>query len=89
MVDRTTKKAENGLKGIGEAIDREIEKWGLTKSDKKAILARITPSMDISHAEDADIVLEAIPENLDEKRRLFTQLDDLCNEDALLVTLEL
>ncbi len=86
MVDRTTRLAENGLKGIGEAIDREIEKWGLTKSDKKAILARITPSMDISHAEDAEIVLEAIPENLEAKRKLFKQLDEICADDTLLVT---
>jgi len=86
MVDRTTRKADSGLKGIGEAIDREIEKWGLTKSDKKAILARITPSMDISHAEEAEIILEAIPENLEDKRKLFTQLDEICSEDALLVT---
>ena len=86
MVDRTTRLAENGLKGIGEAIDREIEKWGLTESDKKAILARITPSMDISHAEEAEIVLEAIPEILEEKRKLFKQLDDICADDTLLVT---
>ncbi len=86
LIDRTTKLAERGIKGISEAIDREISKWGLTKSDKKAILARIFPSSDLSQAEDAEIVLEAIPEVLDKKRHLFENLDRICSSDALLIT---
>ena len=62
LVDKTTKLAERGIKGISESIDREIDRWGLTKSDKKAILARIHPSSDLSEAEDSEIVIEAIPE---------------------------
>jgi len=86
LVDKSTRLAEQGIKGIGESIDREIDKWGLTKSDKRAILARISPSMDLSTAEEAEIVLEAIPENLEEKRKMFSKLDKICNPEALLVT---
>ena len=71
LVDRTTKLAERGVKGIGESMDREISRWGLTKSDKRAILARISASSDLSVAEDAEIVLEAIYEYLYKKRGLF------------------
>ncbi len=67
LVDRTTKLAERGVKRVSEAVDREIQRWGLTKSDKKAILARIFPSSDLSVAEDAEIVLEAVYENLEEE----------------------
>jgi 3-hydroxybutyryl-CoA dehydrogenase len=86
LVDKTTKLAENGLKGIGEAIDREINRWGLTESDKRAILARIHPSSDLTQAEDAEIVFEAIPEKLDQKRALFEKLDKICSPEALLIT---
>lgn len=86
LTDRTTKLAEKGIKGIGEAIDREIGRWGLTKSEKKAILARIHPSSDISQAEDAEIVLEAIPEDLQKKRSLFAKLDKICPANTLLIT---
>lgn len=86
LTDRTTKLAEKGIKGIGEAIDREIGRWGLTKSEKKAILARIHPSSDISQAEDAEIVLEAIPEDLQKKRSLFEKLDKICPANTLLIT---
>ena len=86
LMDKTTKLAERGIKGIAESIDREIHKWGLTQSDKKAILARIFPSSDLSQAEDAETILEAIPEDLDKKRSLFEKLDAICKPDAVLIT---
>ena len=86
LVDKTTKLAERGIKGITESIDHEIERWGLTQSDKKAILARIHPSSDLSHVEEAEIILEAIPDDLQMKKKLFEQLDSYCNPNALLIT---
>ena len=86
LVDKTTKLVERGVRGISESMDREIVKWGLTKSDKKAILARIHPTSDLSQAEDAEIVLEAIPEDLDRKRGLFEKVDQICTKDTLLIT---
>lgn len=86
LMDKTMKRAERGVKGVAESIDREIEKWGLTQSDKKAILARIFPSSDISQAEDAEIIIESIPENLEKKKELFAQLDSICPPHTLLIT---
>ena len=86
LIDKTTKLAERGIKGVTESIDHEIERWGLTKSDKKAILARIHPSSDLSQVEDAEIVLEAIPDDLKAKKKLFSQLDSLCDSNTLLIT---
>jgi len=86
LVDKTTRLAERGVQGIKEAIDREIGKWGLTESDKRAIMARIYPSSDLSLADQAEIVLEAIPEDLEKKRDLFEKLDTVCRHDALLIT---
>ncbi len=86
LLDKTTRLAEKGKTGIGESIDREIEKWGLTQSEKKAILARIFPSSDLSIADEAEIVIEAIPDRLDVKQDLFEKLDRICPEDCLLIT---
>ncbi|MFZ1685307.1 MAG: 3-hydroxyacyl-CoA dehydrogenase NAD-binding domain-containing protein [Candidatus Zixiibacteriota bacterium] len=86
LIDRTTKLAERGVKRISESIDREIKRWGLTKSDKKAILARIYPSSDLSTAEEAEIVLEAVYEDLASKRALFEKLDNICGPEAIYVT---
>jgi 3-hydroxybutyryl-CoA dehydrogenase len=87
LIDVTTKLAERGIKGIAESIDKEISRWGLTKSDKKAILARIFPSSDISQAEDAEFVVEAIPEILEEKRKLFQKIDEICVPETNLITI--
>jgi len=86
LIDKTTKLVERGVRGISESMDREIGRWGLTESDKKAILARIHPTSDLSQAEDAEIVLEAVPENLEMKQGLFDKLDRLCSADTLLIT---
>ncbi len=86
LVDRTTKIAERGIKRVSEAMDREISRWGLTKADKRANLSRIHASSDLSVAEDAEIVFEAIHEDLAKKRALFEKLDTICNQDAILVT---
>jgi len=86
LIDKTTKLAERGVKGIAESIDREIHKWGLTQADKKAILARIFPSSDVSQAEEAETIFEAIPEDLEKKRVLFGRLDAICRPDAVLIT---
>ncbi len=86
LIDKTTKLAERGLKGIEESIDREIHKWGLTESDKRAILSRIFPTSDLSQAEDADTVFEAIPEDLGQKRDLLEKLDGICKPEAVIIT---
>jgi 3-hydroxybutyryl-CoA dehydrogenase len=86
LIDRTTKLAERGIKAVGEAMDREIGRWGLTTSDKKAVLARIHPSSDLSEADEAEIILEAIPEDLAKKRALLEKLDLICNPKAMFIT---
>lgn len=86
LVDKTTKQVERGMRGIEESMDREIGRWGLTQADKKAIRSRIHPTSDLSQAEDAEIVLEAIPEDLEKKRDLFEKLDRICPEGTLLIT---
>ncbi|MDD3731139.1 MAG: 3-hydroxyacyl-CoA dehydrogenase NAD-binding domain-containing protein [candidate division Zixibacteria bacterium] len=86
LVDKKIKLAELGLKRIGESIDREISRWGLTSADKKAILSRIYPSSDLTQAEDAEIVLESIPEDLKAKQELFQELDLICPPETLLIT---
>ena len=86
LIDKTTRLAEKGIKRISENIDREILRWGLTESDKKAILSRIHPSSDLALVSDAEMVIEAIPDRLGVKRDLFDELDRLSPASTVLVT---
>ena len=86
LLDRTLKNAHKGILGVGERIDQEIKKWGKTHSEKRAILSRITPSADLQVAKNADLIIEAIPDIMRQKRELFQKLDDLCPDDVVFIT---
>ncbi len=86
LLDRTARRAERGIEKIGENIDHAIEKWGLTASDKNAILSRIAPSTDLQVVKDADLIIEAIPDRRRRKIELFGRIDDLCADDTIIIT---
>lgn len=71
---------------IAETLDREIEKWALTASEKKAILSRIKGSIDFNDITDQIYFIEAIPESLEAKQNLFHQLEQHCTQEAILIT---
>lgn len=86
LLDRTLKNAHRGILGVGERIDQEIKKWGKTQAEKRAILSRITPSADLQDAKKADLIIEAIPDIMRQKRELFQKLDDLCPDEVIFIT---
>ncbi|MEP0827701.1 MAG: NAD(P)-binding domain-containing protein [bacterium] len=86
LLDRTIKMAKEGIDKIGDSLDHAIQRWGMTASDKKAILSRITPSADLQVAKEAHLVIESIPENIRLKRELLAKLDDLCPEETIFIT---
>ncbi len=71
---------------LEEELDYEIERWALTESDKRAILARIQWSTDLEELDDYHWVIEAITENLQAKQDLFRRLDEICPPEAILIT---
>jgi len=86
LIDRTTKLAGAAIKRIDENMTREIDRWGLTESEKKATLSRIFPSADITLIGEAEMVIEAIPDRLELKREIFAEMDRLAPREAILVT---
>ena len=65
-------------------IARQLAAASVT--DVAAVRARITPSAALSAAADADLVIEAAPERLDLKQRLFAELDALCAPHTVFAT---
>jgi len=58
-------------------LDREIERWGLTQAEKKAILARIEFTIDLKKTGGCDLVIETIHEDFAAKRALIAELDEV------------
>jgi 3-hydroxybutyryl-CoA dehydrogenase len=70
-------RAEAGLARIAGNLDRAVAKGKLAPDDREAILARLTGTADLASAADADLVVEAVFEDVAVKRDLWTALDGL------------
>lgn len=82
-------KEESYTKGIGvitKNLLRSVEKERMTEAEMEATLGRITMSLDLNDASDVDIIIEAAVENMDIKKSIFTQLDAIAPDHAILAT---
>jgi len=86
ILEKSTKNLKIGLNGLSLALDKEIERWGITESEKKAILSRIDGTVDLKGIKNVDIVVEAITENLSAKRELFAEIDKICPPETIFIT---
>ncbi len=88
MVEISQKALDEAIQGIGQNIDAEIAKWGMTESDKRAILARIhgTTQLDELKRRKVDLIIEAVPEEMSVKKRVLGGIDKFCTRDILFIT---
>ena len=84
--DRTPEQTAAALAAVAETLDRDIAKWRRTASEKKAILARVRGVDDLGALEAAQIVVEAIPEDLERKVAIFQELDRVCPPEDILAS---
>lgn len=85
-VDRDQPSIERGTQIITTSLGRAVERGRLDSNTAAAAIARITFSTDRSLLAGCDLVIEAIPEILDWKRELFTDLDQIISPTAVLAT---
>lgn len=86
LVEKDAESLDHAMRDLSDQLDHEIERWGMTSSEKRAILARINSCTDITAIKSVDIVIEAIHEDIDDKMELFGQMDGICPEEAILAT---
>jgi 3-hydroxybutyryl-CoA dehydrogenase len=77
---------ERGIRNIDKFLSRSVEKGKMETSEKDAILGRITGTTDMSQLKDADFIVEAVIEDLDLKKTVFKELDELCRPEVILAT---
>jgi len=75
-----------GLAGIRKSLEKFVAKGAVTEADAEAALERIEPTVDLGAAAAADIVVEAVFEELSVKKTLFGELDKICKDGAVLAT---
>ncbi len=74
------------IDGLSSRLDKRIEKGKIDGADKQAVLGHITAVNDLAELKDAELVIEAVVENLSVKQDLFKQLEQICDESTLLAS---
>jgi len=85
-VDSSEQMLEKGLKEIDKRLTGRIEKGKLSQPEKGTIMARIIKSTQWEDLKDCDLVEEAVPEDLELKKKVFSQLDKVCKKDTIFGT---
>jgi len=77
---------DKGLARIDGAWTMLVGKQKLTEGQAQEARDRLRGTLNLEDFRDCDLVIEAIIENMDEKRKLFPQLDRILRPDALIAT---
>ncbi len=86
LVDALPGAAAGAVERIGAALTRLVEKGRLPADEANAVLARITPAESLDELPNCGLVIEAVPEDLDLKRRIFADLADRQPSTTVLAT---
>jgi len=86
LIEKNEKHMKASKAMLSEYIDREIKRWAMTKSDKKAILSRINWDTNFDKIADRDLIIEAVDEDFDLKVSIFSQLDKKAKKDCIFVS---
>lgn len=74
---------EKGLGRIGKSLSRAVEKGKLDEAGKKAVLDKITGTTGLDDFKDCDLICEAIIENINDKIKLYKDLDAIVKPEAI------
>ena len=74
---------DKGVGRVKKSLDKLVEKEKISRADADAAFGRISGTLDLKGLSDCDLVVEAIVENLDVKKKLFAELGRLCKPSTI------
>ena len=77
---------ERGRVTLTGSTDRAVAKGKLAEADRDALLSRVHFQVGLDALHSVDLVIEAVPEHLELKQRIFAELDRVCKPEAILAT---
>ena len=86
LCDISMEFAQRGYDIIAGGLEKQIAKGKTTREAADAILANLIPCSDVSLCAEAQIILEAIVENVELKKKLYAQIEAYCADDAIIGT---
>lgn len=86
LIEQAQEGLDRGLGTIQANYDRTASKGKISQQDVDDRMGRITPTLSLDDAADADLVIEAVFEDMEVKKDLFTRLDAIAKPGAILAT---
>jgi 3-hydroxybutyryl-CoA dehydrogenase len=86
MRDIEEKYVEGGMNSIDRFLSKSVEKGKLDAKEKDAILGRIKGTTDMSQMKDMDFVIEVVLEDLELKKSVFRELDEICRPEVVIAS---
>ena len=86
MNARHQESVDKGIAKVEKSLAKLVAKEKIAAEDKDAAMALITGTTDIAGVKDADLIIEAAAENMDAKKALFKELDELVGPDCILAS---
>ena len=83
---RAQSTADAMVAGLEKSLGRQVEKGRLGEPERDAALARVRAVADLGELAECDLVIESIVEDLPAKKHLFSELDRICADSAILAT---
>jgi len=86
MRDIEQRFVDGGMAKIEKNLARQVDKGRMTAEDRDAVLSRIEGTVPFDPLAEADFVVEAAIENIELKRKIFSELDGLCRPEVILAS---
>jgi len=86
LIDIKQEFLDKSIATITKNLDRQVSKGSLTEDQKVSALKNIVTTVNMSDASDSDLVVEAATENIEIKKKIFSELDKCCGADAVLAS---
>jgi 3-hydroxybutyryl-CoA dehydrogenase len=86
FVEKNEERQALGQKAIEKSLGRAVEKGKLSEEERDGLLNRIAGGVDLEAAGDADLVIEAVTEDLQTKLDVFKRLDQITRPEVILAT---
>ena len=86
LVEKDKESLDHSLAELADRMDQEISRWGITSSEKRAILSRIDGTYDYYRLEGLKLIIETVPEILPLKQEIFRAVDEVCEGEGVIVS---
>lgn len=77
---------DKGINALRSSMDKAVKRGKMTEQERDETVGRLKGTTDFADFKDCDLVIEAAIENLEEKKKIFAAVDQVCQEHAIIAT---